>query len=309
MFKDLTLEVFVSVRPRQWIKNLVVFAAILFSKELFILSKFTPVFYTFLIFCAASSSMYLINDIADRNRDKLHFSKKDRPIAAGNLSVRTAAIVALFLASVALISSTFISPYLVPLIAIYLVIQLFYTFILKEIIILDVIAISFTFMLRIFAGSIVVLTPLSSWLIITTMMFALFLSVGKRRSEFTLLTKQQGGQHRKTLLFYPQQLLDGLVFMMATAILITYSLFTFNSPEIGGNVFYASVLPQTLATSKLLMATIPIVAYRAFRYLYLIFEESAGASPATILISDKPLFFTVFLWFFSVIFFLYASNI
>src|SRR4030042_1911608 len=117
MSNDLLLNIFVSLRPRQWLKNLVVFAAITFSGDLFILGKFLPVFYTFIIFCAASSSMYLINDIADRDRDKLHFSKKDRPIAAGNLSVRTAAIVALFLASVALISSTFISPYLVPLIA------------------------------------------------------------------------------------------------------------------------------------------------------------------------------------------------
>jgi len=309
MFKDLIVNIFISMRPRQWLKNLVVFAAIIFAREFFVLGKFLPVFYTFLLFCAASSAMYLINDVVDRDRDKLHFSKKTRPVAAGKLPINAAILVSVVLAIISIAASALLSKYLLFLVIIYLIIELFYTFVLKEIILLDVIAISFAFMLRIFAGSIVVLTPLSSWLILTTMMLALFLSVGKRRSEFTLLTSQQGRQHRKTLLFYPQQLLDGLVFMMATAILITYSLFTFNSPELQQKSFLASFLPQTLATSKLLMATIPIVAYGVFRYLYLIFEKSEGESPERILVSDKPLFLTVVLWILAVMFFLYFSSI
>ena len=307
MADSLAINIFKSLRPTQWLKNLVVFAAIVFSRQFFILDKFLPVFYTFLIFCAASSSMYLINDIADQDMDKLHFSKKSRPIAAGKLTTKIAILVAIILAVISLLSSILLSKYLAILLVIYLIIQLLYTFVFKEIIILDVIAISFAFMLRIFAGSIVVLTPLSSWLILTTMMLALFLSVGKRRSEFTLLTGQQGGQHRKTLLFYPQQLLDGLVFMMATAILITYSLFTFNSPGLGEKIFFSGLLPQTLTSSKFLMATIPIVAYGVFRYLYLIFEKSEGESPEKVLVTDGPLLSAVVLWSISVMFLLYFS--
>lgn len=304
----ISYHVLVSLRPTQWLKNLVVFAAIVFSRELFVSSKFTPVFYTFLIFSAASSAAYLINDIADAGRDRLHFSKQDRPIASGKFPKGAATLVALILAGLSLAGSLYLSQFLFFIILTYLVVQIAYTFWLKEIIILDVLSIAFAFMLRIFAGSVVVLTPLSAWLILTTMMLATFLGIGKRRSELTLL-EASAPKHRKSLLFYPVTLLDGLVFMMATATLITYSLFTFNSPETSQKEFFAAFLPQTLSSPKILMATIPIVVYGIFRYLYLIFEERQGESPEKVLITDRPLAASVLIWLASVIFFLYFFSI
>jgi len=298
-------DIFVSLRPAQWLKNLAVFAAIIFSREFFISEKFTPVFYTFLIFCAASSSMYLVNDLTDREADQLHFSKKKRPIASGVLSRQLALFFALILAVAALIVSFYLSTYLFSILIAYLLVQLAYSFWLKNIIILDTLAIAFSFMLRVFAGSFVVLVSLSSWLILTTMMLALFLAVGKRRSELTLLTAQGTPIRRKTLLFYPKQLLDGLVFMMATATLITYSLFTFNSVAVGQQPFFTAYLPKTLSSPKLLMVTIPIVVYGVFRYLYLVFEKSEGESPERVFLTDTPLFLTVTAWVGSVFFLLY----
>lgn len=137
------------------------------------------------------------------------------------------------------------------------------------------------------------------------MMLALFLAIGKRRSELTLMEVKQAAAHRHTLLSYPTQLLDGLAFMMGTATLITYSLFTFNSPDILQTGVFATILPQTLSSAKFLMATIPIVVYGIFRYLYLIFEKKEGESPERVLLTDKPLFIAVVTWFVLIIFFLY----
>jgi len=305
MVKAPNPAILTALRPRQWLKNLVVFAAIVFSQEVFLVDKFLPVVIVFVIFCAASSSMYLVNDVVDREADQLHFAKKYRPIAAGQISVKTALVVALVLALFSLAAAAYLSKYLFFIVIFYLIIQNLYTLVLKQIIILDVLTISIAFMLRIFAGSLVVETPLSSWLILTTMMLALFLSIGKRRSELTLLNTQDSGRYRKTLLFYPQALLDGLVFMMATATLITYSLFTFNSPEVQEKQFLSTLLPTTLSSPKLLMVTIPIVVYGIFRYLYLIFEKSEGDSPEKVLLSDKPLLASIIVWLFLILFILY----
>ena len=301
------VDIFSSLRPRQWLKNLVVFAAILFSKELVDPDKFIPVFYTFIIFCAASSAMYLVNDVIDRSNDQQHFSKKNKPIASGRLSPIFALSIASILAAGALFASYNIQSYLFVILLVYLAIQILYSTFLKGIIIIDVLTIAFAFMIRIFAGSIVVLTPLSAWLILTTMMLALLLAIGKRRSELTILASQGKGVFRKTLLVYPSFFLDGLVLIMSTATLITYSLFTFNSPEALGTEFFAPLLPITLATPKLLMVTIPIVVYGIFRYLYLVFEKGEGESPEKVFISDKPLFISVLTWLGSVLFLLYFS--
>ena len=303
--ENLVADVFLSLRPFQWLKNLVVFAAIVFSQELFISSKFTPVFYTFVIFSAASSAMYLINDLVDRPRDRIHFLKKLRPISSGKISPRLVLLLAAALIVLSLVGSRFLSGYLFFIILTYLFVQLLYNFWLKNIIILDVLTIATAFMLRIFAGSVVVVTPLSAWLILTTMMLALFLGIGKRRSELTLMGGEEAIKHRTTLLSYPPQLLDGVSFMMATATLITYSLFTFNSPEFAQKELFAAYLPRTLSSPKLLMVTIPIVAYGVFRYLYLIFEKSEGGTPERVLVGDKPLLICVTLWMGVVIFLLY----
>jgi 4-hydroxybenzoate polyprenyltransferase len=285
-----------SIRPRQWIKNLVVFAAIVFAGQLFNPEKYLPVTYTFLIFCGLTSASYLINDLIDAKRDRLHYFKKNRPIAKGLLEPKIAFGAAFILLSLSLFASYFLSSYLFVLALGFVFIQLAYTFILKGIILIDIISIAAAFMLRIFAGALVIPTPLSSWLILTTMMLALFLAIGKRRLELTLLDQKTASEHRQTLLHYPPILLDGLTFMAATGTLITYSLFTFNEISVSRNLGFSTLLPETLATPKWLMVTIPLVVYGVFRYLYLIYEKKEGESPERVLLQDLPLLSTVVVW-------------
>lgn len=300
-----------SMRPRQWIKNFVVFAAITFAGQLFIAQKFWPVLEAFLLLNILASGVYLINDVGDIARDKVHYFKKNRPIAKGLVSPRLATSVALVFIAFSLAASYGISKYLFLMFTTFLVIQVFYTFYLKHVILLDVITIAATFMVRIFAGFLVVaktypITPLSSWLILTTIMLALFLAIAKRRLELTLMTQKNATAHRDTLSHYPQVMLDGMTFMMATATILTYSLFTFSEPEHGGSRI-SSLLPQALSTPKLLMITIPFVIYGIFRYLYLIYGLEEGESPERSLLEDLPMFLTVSVWAvvsFSIVYFI-----
>ena len=299
--EQLILPLIISMRPIQWLKNLAVFAAIAFSGELFLTGKFTPVLYTFLIFTLISSGVYLINDLLDIKGDRLHYSKKNRPLAAGKLDRSIATVTSLLLIGTGVFWSFTLSMNLFLLLVLFITVEISYTLFLKQVILIDVIAIAFAFMIRVFAGSIVVLTPLSSWLILTVMMGSLFFAIGKRRSELTLLSNV-APKHRATLSHYPPQLLDGITFMMATAALITYSLFTFNQPELSVNrKLIIEALPITLSSPKWLMITIPIVVYALFRYLYIIYEKKKGDAPAEVLISDKPLLTTTIIWLLAVI--------
>lgn len=298
-----------SVRPRQWLKNLVVFAAITFAGQLFLPQKFFPVLYTFFLFNLMTSAVYLINDIVDIKRDQVHYFKKNRPIAKGLLDSRIAACVAVLFISISLLPSFYLSKYLFLIISTFLVTQVLYTFYLKHVILLDVITIAATFMMRIFAGFLVVannepITTLSSWLMLTTIMLSLFLAIGKRRLELTLMSHKTAVEHRDTLSHYPSLLLDGLTFMMANSTIITYSLFTFNEPE-HHKTLITPILPQALSTPRWLMATIPFVIYGIFRYLYLIYEKKEGESPERVLLQDSSLLFTVISWGVSVLIILY----
>ncbi|OGY27984.1 MAG: hypothetical protein A2864_00665 [Candidatus Woykebacteria bacterium RIFCSPHIGHO2_01_FULL_39_12] len=299
--EQLILPLIISIRPIQWLKNLAVFAAIAFSGELFLTDKFISVLYTFLIFTLISSGVYLINDLLDIKGDRLHYSKKNRPLAAGKLDRSIATVTSLLLIGTGVFWSFTLSMNLFLLLVLFITVEISYTLFLKQVILIDVIAIAFAFMIRVFAGSIVVLTPLSSWLILTVMMGSLFFAIGKRRSELTLLSNV-APKHRATLSHYPPQLLDGITFMMATAALITYSLFTFNQPELSVNrKLIIEALPITLSSPKWLMITIPIVVYALFRYLYIIYEKKKGDAPAEVLISDKPLLTTTIIWLLAVI--------
>lgn len=286
----------ISTRPRQWLKNLSVFAAIFFGGKLLDTEVLLTVFSVFIVFCLQSSAIYLLNDVVDIKADKSHFSKKDRPIAKGVLSPKLALSTSVLLT----LSSLFLSYNIGSLVFLtnlaFLTIQIIYSLYLKQIIIFDILAIALTFMLRVFAGSFAISVSLSSWLILTVMMLSLFLAIGKRRSEVTLLSFQQAVRHRKILSHYPLNLLDGLVFMMATSSLITYSLFTFNSVNFETNIFLTSYLPVTLTNPRWLMITIPLVVYGIFRYLYLVFEKKEGESPEKVLLTDLPLFITVLFW-------------
>jgi len=286
----------ISIRPQQWLKNLAVFAAIFFGGRLLNSQDFSLIFLLFIVFCLLSSGVYLINDIVDRKADKVHFSKRNRPIASGKLPVQIAVFVSILLLLLAFFIAFQISDLIFAITISFVLLQLLYSFVLKRVILLDVMVISLAFMLRVFAGSFAISEALSSWLILTVMMVSLFLAIGKRRSEVTLLTHQQALKHRETLSHYPINLLDGMVFMMAGVSLLTYSLFTFNSGRIEYLATIKEFLPTTLSNPRLLMVTIPIVAYGIFRYLYLIFEKKEGESPEKVLLKDFPLFSTVAIW-------------
>jgi 4-hydroxybenzoate polyprenyltransferase len=296
-----------AVRPRQWIKNLVIFAALLLANQLDNPVAVWLVFQTFLIFCATTSAVYLLNDVFDIERDQLHPFKSKRPIASGVVPEKSAIAIALGLIMIVLPISYGITPALFLAVLAYLFLQLLYSAYLKTTILLDVMAIAAGFVLRIYAGVWVIDAHLNVWFLLTVTSFALFLAIGKRRSELTLL-QAQAAKHRETLLHYPENLLDILTSMFANSTWLAYALFTFLQPPIVARnrlsiLFDNFSLPFSQA--KFLMATIPLVIYGVMRYLYIIYEKKEGESPERVLLTDKPLLYTVILWLVMTVFILY----
>ncbi len=296
---DLLYQILRTARPRQWLKNLSVFAAPVFSGMLFQNDIFFTAIYCFIGFSAISSGAYFINDITDVEKDWKHPVKKNRPIASGKLSIRLAWFIAVGL----VLFSLFFSYYLIgtfftlTLIA-YIIIQLLYSFYFRNVIILDSLVVATGFVLRVFAGGFGTNTSISSWLALTTIGLSLLLAFGKRRSEKTLLHKfsDRKPDTRETLRYYPDTLLDSMISMSASLCILTYSLFTFQiSPQgVGGTL--STLLPSVLSSPKWMMLTIPLVIYGVARYLYVIYEREEGESPERVLLSDRPLLGTVVLW-------------
>lgn len=292
-----------ALRVRQWMKNFALFAGIIFAGQLFNPLALTLTFQAFILFCLASSSIYLLNDVFDIERDRLHPFKSKRPIPAGKISVKFAVILALILIIFILPIAYSLSPALFLAILGYLILQLFYSAYLKSIILIDVMAIAAGFLLRIYAGVWVIDAHLNVWFLLTVLSFALFLAIGKRRSELTLL-HGQAAKHRETLLHYPENLLDILTAMFANSTWLAYAFFAFLQPPISATyrlslLFDNFSLPFTQA--KFLMATVPVVIYGVMRYLYIIYEKKEGESPDRVLLTDKPLLIAVILWILSVI--------
>lgn len=287
-----------ALRIRQWMKNFALFAGIIFSGQLINPTAVWLTFEAFILFCAASSSIYLLNDVFDIERDRLHPFKSKRPIPAGKISIKFAVGLAIVLISIVLPAAYFISPALFLAILGYLILQLFYSAYLKSIILIDVMAIAAGFLLRIYAGVWVIDAHLNVWFLLTVLSFALFLAIGKRRSELTLL-QSQAAKHRETLLHYPENLLDILTAMFANSTWLSYAFFAFLQPPISARyrlslLFDSFFLPFSQA--KFLMATVPIVIYGVMRYLYIIYEKKEGESPERVLLTDKPLLITVIVW-------------
>ena len=298
------------LRPRQWIKNFAVFAALLFSGRLFDIFVIEKVVFGFLVFCAISSAIYIVNDILDVEKDRLHPFKRFRPIANNKVTVRAAGILAVVLAAVSIFSSYFIDPAFFIITIIYFVLHLSYSAYLKHIEIVDILTLAAGYILRVFAGEIVSTTHISAWLFLTVISLSLFLAIGKRRSEITLLQNQPGAHlsTRKTLSHYTDKLLDVYLSIFATSTFISYSLFTFlENPK--GLQFTTDLIPAEILGGylqrKWLMITIIPVAYGIMRYLQRIYENHEGESPERVLFSDKPLLLSVILWASSVIIFTY----
>jgi len=271
----------VSMRPRQWTKNLILFAPLIFSArftEAWALGRAAA---AFVLFCIISGVVYLVNDVSDVESDRMHERKRTRPIASGALSVGVAITTAVVLAVLSLGSAFAMSLRFGAVATAYLVLQMAYTYFLKDQVILDVMSISAGFVLRAVAGGVVILVAFSPWLLSCAALLALFLALGKRRHELILL-ESGAANHRKSLAGYSSQLIDQLVSAVTAATMVTYALYTFFSP--------------TSQKHQYLMLTVPFVVYGLFRYLYLVHQKHLGGNPEEILLSDAPLIVDIILF-------------
>lgn len=293
------------LRPRQWIKNFALFAAIFFAGSLFQQAYLSRALFGFFIFCTISSAIYIINDIFDIQKDKLHPFKRFRPLAHGDIPVSIAAVLAVVLASTSLIGSYIISVPFFIITIIYLILQLSYSMFLKHLAVIDILALAAGYILRVYAGEVVIgyHYHISVWLLLTTISLSLFLAVGKRRRELTLVSEHNGtniAAVRKSLSHYSERLLDVYASIFATSTFISYALFTFleNSQQ-SLTVTNDLLLPQYLPPyfqRKWLMLTILPVVYGLMRYLQDIYEKHEGESPERVLFTDKNLLATVIIW-------------
>ena len=295
--------IFETARPRQWVKNFSLFAALIFSGKLFFLDSFLRVVGAFFIFCLLTSSVYLFNDVVDAPLDRQHPLKKQRPVASGRLPMSLVLFIAIAGYFLSLWFAQSLSFFFFLACLSYLVLQLSYSLWLKHIPILDLLVIATGFIIRVYSGALVINAHMNVWFLLAVVSLALFLAVGKRQSERTLLVGQGGGlfKQRATLVGYSPRLLDVYTSMFANATWITYALFTFlhqqpvfTRPKVVG---FLAELPHTLATQKWLMVSVPVVVYGVMRYLQLIYEKNEGESPDKVLLSDKPLLLAVVFWF------------
>jgi 4-hydroxybenzoate polyprenyltransferase len=304
-----------SMRPRQWSKNAILFLPLLFTIHQYWV-PFAPEMWRFfaltvggfVVYCLLSGIVYIINDLVDVEKDRAHPTKRLRPIASGKLD-RTTAVTAVFIilavalaASILLdlFSQSFPFPTGAPVIPVlfpftlvgigYLLLQVAYSFYLKQIVILDVFGIAAGFLLRAVAGAVVMEVPISAWLYVVTILGALFIGFSKRRNELLLL-EDSAPNHRAILKEYTPELLDEMISVTTASTVIAYSLYTFTA--------------ENLPKNHAMMATIPFVLYGVFRYLYLVHVKNEGGSPEELLLRDRPLLATIGLWAISVVAILY----
>jgi 4-hydroxybenzoate polyprenyltransferase len=282
-----------TMRVRQWIKNGFIFFVLIFDKQLFMLEPFLRTLAGFFLFCLVSSAVYLFNDIADIEADRNHPEKKYRPIASGKLPVGVAMAIGFLLAAIAIPLGYLLSPVFALIMAVYLAINVLYSRWLKHVSILDVLIISSGFVLRVAAGvALITVERFSPWLYMITILFSLYLGLGKRRAEMNLLA-EEASSHRKVFDGYTIPLLDQYITIVSGMTIVAYSLYTFSAPN----------LPENHA----MMLTIPFVVYGIFRYLQLIQVGHAAGSPEEVALKDRPLQVTVLLWGLAVIAIFYLS--
>jgi len=291
-------------RPIHWVKNLAVFAALLFTGYLYHKFPFFPVLWTFVSFCLISSAAYILNDILDAKVDRLHPIKKNRPIAAGKLPVPIALAEAVILAFLAIFIAQFLGDLFAYIIWLYLILQVLYSVRLKNIPIVDILIIAFGFILRVYAGAVVINAHLSVWFLLCVISAALFLASGKRRAELNISQEIT----RKSLNSYNKGLLNSYVTMFGNAAWVSWALFTFfEGPKASLPVWLVlAELSKTTTIGKLLMVTIPVVIFGIMRYEYLIFADRSEA-PEKVLLTDKPLIATVVVWVSLVVWIFYGG--
>jgi len=278
----------ISMRPSHWVKNLIIFAALIFAREYTDSEKIGLTLLTFAAFCLATSAVYLFNDVIDRDNDKKHPIKSQRPIASGKLPAPVAVSASFFLILGAVVISLLININTLLALAFYLAINYVYSIALKHMVILDVMTIAAGFVLRAVAGGLAIQVPISPWLLVCTTLLALFLGFGKRRQELSLLTND-AASHRRSLEHYSVPFLDQMISVVTASTVVAYAFYTL-SPEV-----------EEHFGTKWLSLTIPFVLYGIFRYLFLIFKKDQGGSPTKLLLTDPPLLICILLWLMAVI--------
>jgi len=285
------MNLFKTMRPKQWTKNVFIFTALVFDEKLFTPSPLLKTIAAFILFCLTSSAVYLINDVVDIEKDRQHPTKRLRPLPSGQLKPSVAIAAAVLIPLVTLPLSFLLDLHFGFVALAYLLTMIVYSFVLKNIVILDVLTVAAGFVLRVAAGAIVVdVQRFSPWLYICATLVALFIGISRRRHELVLLA-ENANEHRASLSEYSLPLLDEMISVVASATVIAYSLYTFSAPN----------LPPNHA----MMLTIPFVLYGIFRYLYLIHVKNKGGTPEEIFLSDLPIIIALGLWALAVIAVLY----
>ena len=281
--RSLAVNLLLSLRPSQWTKNLIIFAALMFGQKLLEPRAMAYAVAAFAIFCILSGVVYLINDVADREADRRHPVKMHRPIASGALPVGVALTSAFVLGTTSIAAALWLRVPFGGLAAAYLALLALYSGPLKHVVIIDVLTIAIGFVLRAAAGAVVIDVAISPWLYMLTILLALFLALSKRRHELVLLADRATG-HRRILEEYSPYLLDQMISVVTASTLVAYAIYT--------------VSPETVQKfhTNLLALTLPFPLYGIFRYLYLVHQKEGGGSPAEMLLTDRPLLLCVALW-------------
>lgn len=276
-------SILISMRPTHWVKNVIVFAALIFAQVYMMPDKVLLAALAFAAFCLGTSSVYLINDIFDRESDRNHPVKSKRPLASGLLPVWAAVVASIALLVISIAITAYINMLTLLALAAYLTLNLAYSVILKHVVIIDVMTIAAGFVLRAVAGGFAIEVPISAWLLVCTTLLALFLGFGKRRHELTLLT-DGASDHRKSLESYSTPFLDQMISVVTASTVVAYAFYTL-SPEVADHF-----------GTRWLSLTIPFVIYGIFRYLFLIFHKEMGGNPTRLMLTDPPLLVCVMLW-------------
>lgn len=272
-----------TLRPRQWTKNVAIFAALVFSQHLFDIQLLLKTILAFFLFCLLSGSVYILNDLVDLEQDKKHPQKSKRPLAAGKLSPSVAITAGTVIMIISLTASYRLSIPFGIVATSYLLLQVVYSFYVKHLVILDVFCVAAGFVLRVVGGAEVIYVPISSWLLICTILLSLFLAMSKRRHELILL-EDNAVHHRKILYEYSPYFLDQMISVVTSSTVVAYALYTMSEETV-----------KKFQTDNLKF-TIPFVIYGIFRYLYLIHQKNEGGSPERILLTDRPLIVNILLY-------------
>jgi 4-hydroxybenzoate polyprenyltransferase len=282
-----------SLRPRQWTKNLFIFAGILFSQNIFNPYLLIKTLGGFFVFCILSGAVYLINDLKDVNEDKQHPVKSARALASGRLKSSHAKMAVIGLIPASFVIAFHLNFLFLVSAVTYFLLQLAYSLFLKRVVILDVFTLASGFVLRVVAGVVIIDVEISSWLLICMTLLSLFLALSKRRHELVLM-EGEAANHRRVLQDYNAHLLDQMISVVTASTVVAYALYTMSA--------------ETVAKfgTKNLVFTFPFVLYGIFRYLYLVHHRGMGGNPEQILTSDRPLMIDISLWVVSVLIILYG---